>query len=287
MTLSEHLKTGITTVARAWAVTRKDGLVLGFTDHDRDLTFDGITFRAGAGLTARALEQSTGLSVDNSEAIGTLSDAAITEDDIAAGRYDGAGVAFWHVNWADTAQRKLVFRGLIGEIRRAGPEFQAELRGLAEALNTPQGRIYQRDCSAVLGDAQCRVDTGNEAFTVTATPTQITSTELTFTGLDTYAPRWFEKGSLTVTEGPAKGLIGLIKADRFTGLGRTIELWEPIRTLGLHQVRLTAGCDKRMSTCRYKFANLKNYRGFPDIPGDDWLISSPLRAGNHNGGSLR
>nr|WP_317616364.1 DUF2163 domain-containing protein [Paracoccus mutanolyticus] len=27
------------TIARAWAVTRRDGLVLGFTDHDRMLAF--------------------------------------------------------------------------------------------------------------------------------------------------------------------------------------------------------------------------------------------------------
>ena len=31
------------TIARAWAVTRRDGLVLGFTDHDRMLAFGGIT----------------------------------------------------------------------------------------------------------------------------------------------------------------------------------------------------------------------------------------------------
>ena len=41
--------------AGAWAVTRTDGEVLGFTDHDCRLSFDGMVFRADTGLTAQAL----------------------------------------------------------------------------------------------------------------------------------------------------------------------------------------------------------------------------------------
>ena len=75
-----HLATGSTTVCHAWAVIRRDGLRLGFTDHDQSFSFDGIEFRADTGMTARALQQSTGLSVDNTEAMGMLSDAAIAEN---------------------------------------------------------------------------------------------------------------------------------------------------------------------------------------------------------------
>ena len=82
MTLRDHLATGVTTVARCWAVTRTDGATLGFTDHDRPLAFDGLDFRPGSGLSARALVQGTGLSVDNSEALGVLSSDAITEAEI-------------------------------------------------------------------------------------------------------------------------------------------------------------------------------------------------------------
>ncbi|MCB1331075.1 MAG: DUF2163 domain-containing protein, partial [Maritimibacter sp.] len=44
--LENHLATGTTTVARCWALTRGDGRVMGFTDHDEDIVFGGITFRA-------------------------------------------------------------------------------------------------------------------------------------------------------------------------------------------------------------------------------------------------
>ena len=154
--LQAHLSTGITTVCRCWSVVRRDGEVFGFTDHDMALSFEGISFKADTGLTARALQQTSGLSVDNSEALGALSDLSITEADIAAGRFDGAEVRAWLVNWADLGQRALQFRGSIGELQRSGGAFQAELRGLTEALNQPQGRVYQKPCTAVLGDKDCR-----------------------------------------------------------------------------------------------------------------------------------
>ena len=58
--LLAHLKTGATTTCQAWQVTRQDGKSYGFTDHDLDLEFDGIIFKANSGLTAGALQKSTG-----------------------------------------------------------------------------------------------------------------------------------------------------------------------------------------------------------------------------------
>lgn len=142
--LHEHLKTGATTVCRAWLVIRRDGLTLGFTDHDRDLAFDGFVFKADTGMTARALQQTTGLSVDNSEAIGALSAASVTEADLLAGRYDDAEVRAWLVNWAGTDERIEQFRGSLGEIIRSNGAFRAELRGLSDRLNQPQALPFNR-----------------------------------------------------------------------------------------------------------------------------------------------
>ena len=112
--LLAHLKTGATTVCRAWMLRRRDGQVLGFTDHDEDLEFEGVLFAARTGLTARALQQSTGLSVDNSEAAGALSDVAVREEDIIAGRYDAAEVIAYQVNWENVQERTVLFRGSFG-----------------------------------------------------------------------------------------------------------------------------------------------------------------------------
>ena len=287
--LMDHLATGLTTLCHAWALTRADGMVLGFTDHDLDLTFDAITFRADSGLAARALQQATGLSVDNTEALGVLSDAAISEADIEAGRFDGAEVRCWRVNWADPNQRQLRFRGSIGEMRRTGAAFTAELRGLTEALNRPLGRIYQKPCTAVLGDASCRVDlTGPDHALSLEVVTVADGRILHLAGSGTQPAGWFRRGRLQVQDGAASGLWSTIKQDRPQDGLRLIELWEPLRAAIApgDQVTLISGCDKRFATCRVKFGNLVNFQGFPDLPGDGWMLRDPA-TGPLRGGSRR
>jgi len=288
--LQSHLTSGITTLARAWAITRRDGATFGFTDHDLPLAFEGVTFKADSGLTASALAQSTGLSVDNAEAIGALSDLAVTDADIEAGRFDGAEVLAWLVNWSDVSQRWLQFRGTIGELRRAGGAFTAELRGLTEGLNQPIGRVFQKPCTAVLGDTGCGVDLSDPIWrTELAVDTLAKAQVFTWLDLPGYDEDWFARGRLDVLTGAGAGLWSAIKRDTTSATHRTIELWEPIRAavaLG-DQVRLTAGCDKRMQTCRDKFSNIINFQGYPDIPSEDWMVAVPRQSGANSGGSLR
>lgn len=283
-----HLATGATTVARCWALTRADGQVMGFTDHDQDIVFAGVTFRADTGLTATALQQTTGLALDNSEGLGALSDLSVTEADIAAGRYDGAEVKAWLVNWADPAERHLQFRGRIGEVTRVAGAFRAELAGLSDVLNTPQGSVYQTPCTAVLGDSACGVDLNGPAFSATGTVDAVAEQKLlTLTGLSAYNANWFRRGRLTVASGTAAGLVGVIKADTRNSGNHVVELWESLRAeiAPGDTVRLDAGCNKRRSTCRDKFSNILNFRGFPDIPGDNKLLTIPLRSSSTTSGT--
>ncbi|EKE43644.1 hypothetical protein OCGS_2376 [Oceaniovalibus guishaninsula JLT2003] len=287
--LAAHLAGGVTTLARCWRVTRRDGRMLGFTDHDCDLAFGGVTFRASDGLSARAVEQTTGLAVDNTEALGVLSDAGLTEADIAAGRYDGAGVTAWLVNWADPAQRMRLFQGEIGEIARSGGAFRAELRGLTDLLNQPQGRVYQTACSAVLGDGACKVDLTRADLSAEVSVDAVEGAVLILPALARFADRWFEQGRLVVLTGASAGQVRVVKNDRRTGEARRIEVWDALRG-GIapgDRVRLEAGCDKRAETCRAKFANMANHRGFPHLPSEDWLMAYPAGDATHDGGSLR
>lgn len=287
--LYSHLASGSTTVCRAWTVRRRDGLVLGLTDHDRDLLVDGVSCRADTGMTARALQQTTGLSVDNSEAFGALSAAAITEADLTAGRFDGAEVQAYLVNWAAPQDFLLQFRGSLGEISRADGSFKAELRGLTELLNRPHGMAYTPGCSAVLGDGRCRFDLRQPGyFAEVAVNATDDGRIFTFHDFASFDERWFEGGRFTPISGAASGLVGVVKIDRQTGRERRIELWQSLRapiTAG-DMVRIEAGCDKSATTCRVKYSNFPNFRGFPHIPGEDWLASYPV-PGRPNGGLRR
>ena len=91
-TLLAALEGPATTLAYGWRLTRSDGLVLGFTDHDEALTFAGTRFEARTGLSASEAESETGLAATTQEVAGALSSDVVTEADILAGRYDGARV---------------------------------------------------------------------------------------------------------------------------------------------------------------------------------------------------
>lgn len=287
--LQAHLSTGATHTCHAWSLRRRDGVVMGFTDHDQDLGFGGIVFRADSGLSALALAQGTGLSVDNSEAIGALSGAAISESDIRAGRYDGAEITAWMVQWDHPDQRHLVFRGHIGEMHRAGGAFQAELRGLAEVLNHPTGRIYSRNCGADLGDMACGVDLDTADNQLERAILSVDGNIIAVSESPDHASGWFAQGLLIVLDGGGAGHRAVIKRDEFDGTKRVLHLWDtPQVTIAAGDlVRLVAGCDKRFETCRSKFTNHLNFQGFPDIPGDDWISISPTSSGDLGGGSRR
>lgn len=266
-----------TTMVRAWAVTRSDGVTLGFTEHDRKLAFEGIIFAPDAGLSARMLVTGSGLAVDNSEVLGALSGEAISEADIEAGRYDGAEVRLWIVDWRDPAMRRLRFRGTLGEIRRADGGFHAELRGLTEQLNQPRGRVFQRGCSAVLGDAACGFDLARPGFSVELAAGDTDGQRFSFAGLDAHAAGWFAHGRLQMLDGAARGLEGIVKDDRLVNGRREVLLWTPLRApvAPEDRLRLIAGCDRRAETCRNKFDNMINFQGFPHLPGEDWLLIGP------------
>ncbi|MBM1631770.1 DUF2163 domain-containing protein [Sulfitobacter mediterraneus] len=286
----DHLAGGLTTLCHAWAIERADGKTFAFTDHDMPLAFEGFVFEADAGLSARAIAQTTGLAVDNTEALGALSHASIREDEIEQGRFDGAAVKAWLVNWQDPDHRMLKFSGSIGELRRIDGAFRAELRGLTEALNRPMGRVYQKPCTAVLGDKNCRFDLSQPGYRETRAVEQIEDRRrLIWDAFEGYGEGWFERGRLEALDGAAAGLWSVIKHDRTKDGNRVIDLWEPLRAVLApgDTVRLIAGCDKRLEICRLKFDNLINFQGFPDIPSEDWVVAVPKSKGANTGGSRR
>jgi uncharacterized phage protein (TIGR02218 family) len=90
LALATHVAGGLTTLCRCWWVDRREGVVMSFTDFDRDLVFDAITYKAASGFTATAIEGQLGLAVSNLDVQGALSSDALAEDDLHGGRYDDA-----------------------------------------------------------------------------------------------------------------------------------------------------------------------------------------------------
>jgi uncharacterized phage protein (TIGR02218 family) len=288
--LRAHLDTGATTLCHCWRLETAEGEVLGFTDHDRDVTFDGVTYEAQAGFTASEIESSFGLAVDNLDAAGALASDALSEERLKAGDFDNAAVEVWRVNWQETSQRILMRTGNLGEVTHGGLGFTAEVRGLAHVLNQPKGRVYQFGCDAVLGDARCGVDLDTAVFSAAGSVVTVEEDRrFIVAGLATYDEAWFARGTLQWTTGANTGRVGEIKFHRRSGIEVLVELWREtgrgVATGDAFLIR--AGCDKQFATCKAKFDNGINFRGFPQIPGDDFVLSYATRDDPGNDGGSR
>ncbi|UFK26773.1 gene transfer agent [Roseobacter phage RDJL6] len=287
--LQSHLDSGATTMVYCWRVTRTDGLVQGFTEHDEDLTFDSTTFKASSGFTGTKINSELGLSVDNMNAEGALSSDTINEDDLAAGRYDAAVIELFWVNFEDPAQREVLLKGSIGEVKRSETVFSSELRSLTHKLQQKTGRTYRRFCDADLGDNRCKVNLSDPAFSSSGSVSSVSGNRiLTVTGLSPNDTDFYSLGKLTFTSGDNNGLTIAVKVHSVTGGVTKVVLWEeaPFPIVGATTFDIFAGCDKRPDTCRTKFNNMVNFQGFPFIPGNDALQAYPTQGGaNQNGGS--
>ena len=274
--MAEHLSTGATTLCWCWRLTRRDGVKLGFTDHDRDLVFDGTTFEAAAGFDASEIKDAIGLSVDNLQVSGAISSGRLEEADLAAGFYDDARIEIFRANWHEPSQHLLMRSGSIGEVRRNGTAFSAEIRGLAHYLQQPKGRLFQYGCDADAGDKRCGVSLELPAFRGTGSILEARSArQFAVAGLSAFAADWFTRGLLTFTSGAATDQAIEVKVHAIIGGDVMIELWSPARLpLAIGQTfTVTAGCDKHLSTCIGKFNNAVNFRGFAHMPGNDYVTS--------------
>ncbi|QQR69860.1 MAG: DUF2163 domain-containing protein [Alphaproteobacteria bacterium] len=273
--LAAHLGGDVLTLAWIATITRADGVVLGLTSFERDVTVEGLTYRAAPGFRPGPLEDRADLATGTQEILGIFDDAALTEEDIRAGRYDGAQIEMALINWADSAAGRIVMRrGWIGQIVHDGDSYHAEMRGLHDRLQQPIGAWLLPECRHSLGDAGCRVSpTG---WTVTGSVTAVTVTDRAqFTdAARAEAAGHFAYGRLTFTGGANAGLAAEVK-DFAAGGQFSLWLAMPHDISAGDTYSVTAGCDRRLASCQAKFNNVSNFGGFPHLPGLDRLLAYP------------
>ena len=280
--LAAHLAGRTTTLATCWRVERMDGQVFGFTDHDRDLVFEGLTYAAATGYQRAAIGSRADLSVDETELTGLLDSDLITAEELRAGLWDGAEVRIFLVNHANLSHGALKLRrGRLGEVvLQDDGSFKAELRGLTQMLQQTVGELYGPECRADLGDARCKLAiTSSEwtrQMTVESVPDRETLIAADLDGISAFADGWFAGGVLTVESGANAGVsrdvVDWVQATR------TLSLFLPLPypLEAGDTVLVQPGCDKRRETCKTKFSNLLNFRGEPDIPGMQALLGAMI-----------
>ena len=158
--LAARLASGAASVCHAWILTRADGTVLGFTDHDRDLMVEGVACAASSGWTAGAGETAAGYAPGLATAVGGFDDAGLSEADLAAGLYDGARVECRLVDWSSPTLFARLWTAGVAAAKAEGGAFTLELEGPLAALDRVAGRTFARTCDAAFGDARCGVAAG-------------------------------------------------------------------------------------------------------------------------------
>lgn len=261
----------LTTLAICWRLERGDGVCLGFTTHDRDLAIDGLVFRSEPGMLPSAISLTDGFDAGGLDVQGALSSKAIRAADLAAGRWDGAAVSIFLVDWTDPAGARVpLARGTLGDVDVRGAAFEAELKGPAAALERPVAEQTSPECRAELGDRRCRVDMAGRTRTarVAAVVDAITIDVSSAAGGNAYG-----YGRLRWIGGANSGLASAI----LRSAGTRITLREPppaTPSVG-DLVEIGEGCDKALATCSARFANALNFRGEPHLPGMDLLTRYP------------
>ena len=159
--LEQHLQSGVTTLCTAWKLTLSGGREFGFSNHDRALLIDGLTYEAGAGLNETDAEARLGFASDNGTIQGVLDVAQISEVDIANGVLNDAQLTRYRVNWADPTQYVPLSTGVLGQVTLRGEVYEVEWLGLASKLDRSTGRVFSKKCDAQFGDARCGLNTAS------------------------------------------------------------------------------------------------------------------------------
>lgn len=266
--MTAFLDAPLGTIAFCWRLERRDGICLGFTTHDRDLQRAGLRYRSAPGMLPSAIARSAGFDPDMVDVEGALTSDAVTADDLAAGRWDGAEVAIFMIDWTDPEGDKLpLARGTLGDVTSTGLGFTAELNGPTAALDRPVVEQTSPECRARLGDGRCRVDMASRTRIVgiAAVPEE----GVVDVTAAASAPNAYAYGTLRWIAGANSGLVSLIRAS--TGVRLTLREPPPFAIQEGDLVEISEGCDQAFESCRGRFGNAENFRGEPHLPGLDLL----------------
>ena len=271
----------LTNEAQCWRIERTDGQVFRFTSHDKTVTFRGEAYTPCASLLSSALQTSAEFgATENMDLSGVIASGQISRGDLWSGKFDGATVEVWRVDWSDPTKADLMVAGQCGSVEFGATTFTFEVTTAGERLQQrPILQPYMPTCRFKLGDVRCGFDL--EAARVSGSVTGVTTPDVRtgakrriFTDTSrTEVDNYFQLGRLTWTSGENAG----VSVDVKSFASDTFILERPMQ----YEIQIgdaytvVPGCDRRFETCRDKFANAINFGGYPHLRGTDDLQETP------------
>lgn len=280
--LRNHINSNLTTTANLWKISRTDSVILAFTNHMEDITYNGTIYKHNDAIDISSIATKSDFSSDNMDLVGFLKDTGVSNSDIMADVYDGALVEVLLVDYTDLTKGHLVLKtGYIGEISQTKDTFTAEVRGLTQKLEQNFGELYSPTCRARLGDGRCKINMNstilqnniNYNLKNTGIVNQVINNRLIIDNSRNEPISFFNFGFLTFTSGENIGKSMEIKNSENEKILLFLPLQRAIRISDTFIIQ--AGCDKFFNTCIGKFNNAINFRAEPHLPGRDKVLEFP------------
>ncbi len=262
----------VTTTAYGWRLERRDGVTLGFTSHDRDVHIDGLVHLSSPGMLPSSILETIGFETDGLDVKGNLDSAAICEDDLEAGRWDGTRLSIYLFDWDQPqAGKRLLASGELGAISYSTGSFEAELRGVTAQLDAPIVPQTSPSCRATFCDRDCGLN--QNRFRYEARVQSMSIDTLTLAANLPGNTGNYAFGFLRWLDGKNAGLSTDIIGSTASQIAcATVPPFPPLPGA---RILLVEGCDKTIATCSARFGNAVNFRGEPYLPGNDLLTRYP------------
>jgi uncharacterized phage protein (TIGR02218 family) len=267
---SEYWERETTTLCKLFTITASNGLMERLTDCTRAIVRGGETYAAAPLQTSQVQLRTGSGAPDNAEIEAAFGDE-VDYEDLKAGIWSGARIETLVVNYLDAdAQPARRHIGTVGEITVFENSFRVEYLSLTDRLRQPVGELTSQICRAEVGDERCRVDL--TPFTFDAFVTGVSNQRLFSVSVSMVAD-YFTRGKITFESGANAG----ITLEILSSFGAALRLGLPApRPIAPGDaVRLVAGCDGRLETCRDTFQNVINRQAEDEIPGNKRFFEFP------------
>ncbi len=254
-------------LCRAVKITPREDMPFGVTNHDRPLTFGGLTYDPYPGELGGRYRSRVGTSIDNERLAGSWGHPDISEQQALDGEFDEAVIEMLVVAWAlEPPEAVTVFRGEIGKLSWHRDGFVTEVMENLRRLGEHLGGTFGPRCEAVLGDSRCQVNLS--ALQVSGTVTAVAFSRTTFTDTSrTEAAEHWTDGLVIFTSGALAGKRCVVES--FAAGQFRLMLPTPADIAVSMSYTATPGCDHRLEgDCAGKFNNAVNFQGFPFIRGE-------------------
>lgn len=278
-------------LAKLWTITRTDGVVLRFTDHDREIPHLGNLHSPAGGFDGSADRLEGALKEHNKTLKGLIISDRITIEDLMGGIYDDAVVVEdlinWRYPWAGPIYTR---RWWIDRIKFDGEYHEAEMSGPTRLLRNQVGDILSRTCRHRLGvfdpvtDIGCHVDVAgtftDSSVTILGTLDEHNRMTMVVDPLTLGGSRadgYFDDGVITFLDGANAGRSAIIK--RWTMADSKIVLQHemPFEIEPNATADLAKGCLRTFSICKTEFNNGIEFGGKPHMPFVDRTLAKPVK----------